>query len=242
MFTPIGNSKSLSQQIEEKLTNAIRNGEYNPGEKIPTEKELCEIFQVSRTAVREAIKTMVAKGIIIVKKGSGAYVSEVSIKNASEILNMFFELSSNDDLILQTIKARQFVEPLLASQAAKNRTEKHIELLTINMKSIQDCPLKDYKKEAELDNAFHQILLSITENQILKLLLGPIFNLMPKFKASVFAKPTKGNLQEEKTIMLNHHERIINAIIAQDEEEAAKAMNDHLKITYSNYIKSHQNI
>ena len=44
MFSPIGNSKSLSQQIEEEVTVAIRNGQYLPGQKIPTEKELCEIF------------------------------------------------------------------------------------------------------------------------------------------------------------------------------------------------------
>ncbi|RKR14376.1 DNA-binding FadR family transcriptional regulator [Maribacter vaceletii] len=238
MFSPVGNSKSLSQQIEEKITEAIRNGQYLPGQKIPTEKELCEIFKVSRTAVREAIKTLAARGIIVVKKGSGAYVSEVSIQNASESLNMFFELSSNKDLILQTIKTRQLIEPIIASEAAKHRTKKHITLLQKNLEDIKKCDLLDSKTEAELDNAFHKILVSIPQNNILELLLSPIFNLMPKFKESVFAKPTDGDLLKEKEMMIIHHSNILNAIIDQNGNLASQSMKNHLATTHANYIKS----
>ncbi len=238
MFSKLGQRKSLTEQVEEELTAAIRAGKYLPGQKIPTESELCQIFNVSRTAVREAVKKMSARGIIKVRKGSGAYVSEVSVQNASEILNMFFELSSNEDLVLHTIDARQIIEPMLAARAAKSRTEHHIDLLRKNMKNMRSCALDDKKREAELDNDFHNTLLSITGNEVLELLLGPIFSLMPKFKTSVFAKPTSGNLLEAKNSMLEHHQNILEAIEQKDAVAASEAMKNHLLETRANYVRS----
>ena len=238
MFSKLGQRKSLTEQVEEELTAAIRAGKYLPGQKIPTESELCQIFNVSRTAVREAVKKMSARGIIKVRKGSGAYVSEVSVQNASEILNMFFELSSNEDLVLHTIDARQIIEPMLAAKAAKSRTEHHIDLLRKNMKNMRSCALDDKKREAELDNDFHNTLLSITGNEVLELLLGPIFSLMPKFKTSVFAKPTSGNLLEAKNSMLEHHQNILEAIERKDAVTASEAMKNHLLETRANYVRS----
>jgi DNA-binding FadR family transcriptional regulator len=242
MFQQIGSKKSLSQIIEEELTKAIKDGTYPPGDKLPTENELCGIFNVSRTAVREAIKRMSAKGLVSVKRGSGVFITEMSIKNTSEILNMFFELSVDSNVILNTIDARLLIEPMIAREAAKNRTEKHIKLLKSNMKKITECDLNNKKREAELDNDFHKVLLSITENNVLELLLGPIYNLMPKFKKSVFAKPTDGNLLEDKKIMLFHHNSILEAIESQDEEKATEAMKAHILETKSNYFKSQQTI
>ncbi|REE00197.1 FadR/GntR family transcriptional regulator [Marinoscillum furvescens] len=236
MFQQLGNKKSLSLQVEESLTEAIRSGKFSPGQKIPTENELCEIFNVSRTAIREAIKKMNARGILDVRKGSGAYVSEISVQNASETLNMFFELSSDKDLVRQTIKTRQLIEPLIAKEAAKVRSDKHIVLLTKNMEAMIRCDLEDKKKEADLDNDFHQILLSTTENSVLQLLISPIFNLMPKFKSSVFAKPNDGDLINEKNIMIKHHENILSAVSNQDSNAAYTAMKEHLETTYHNYL------
>ncbi|WP_431110314.1 FadR/GntR family transcriptional regulator [Winogradskyella poriferorum] len=238
MFTPLGIKKSLTQMIEYELTEAIRAGKYLPGSKLPTENELCELFVVSRTAVREAIKKMSARGIVQVKRGSGVYVSEISIKNASETLNLFFELSSDKNVILQTINTRLVLEPALVSQAAINRSDEQIELLVENIKMTQSCDLSDANKEAELDNDFHKTILSIADNQVLDLLLGPMFNLMPKFKTSVYAKSHEGELVNKKNIMLKHHETILDAIIKQDEQTASKAMYNHILETQNNYIKT----
>ncbi|WP_298369598.1 FadR/GntR family transcriptional regulator [uncultured Lutibacter sp.] len=239
MLNQLGNKKSLTQQIEDELTDAIRRGDYLPGEKLPTENELCEIFNVSRTSIREAVKRLSALGIVKVKRGSGVYVSEMSIKNTSEILNMFFELSTNEDVILQTIEARLLLEPQIAVQVAKTRTEEQLEILKSNMKAMEECSLENKKREIELDNDFHRTLLLIVNNKVLSLLLSPIFNLMPKFKMSVFAKPLKGHtVAEDKIIMLNHHNNILNAIIEQNEEKAAKSMIDHINETRKNYFRS----
>ncbi|QDH80785.1 FadR family transcriptional regulator [Echinicola soli] len=235
-FSEIGKRKSLSAQVEEVLTRSIREGKYLPGQKIPTEKELCEVFNVSRTAIREAVKTLSARGIVEVRKGSGAFVSEVSVQNASEMLNMFFELSSDSDLMLQTIEARRVLEPRIAAEAAMKRSNQDIQLLEKNMNAMRVCALEDKQHEAELDNDFHRILLSITNNSVLELLLSPVFGLMPKFKMDVFAKPASGNLEGEKANMLSHHQEILEAVIRQDPFGAQEAMEKHLHDTRKNYL------
>lgn len=240
MFTPLGQTKSITQQVEFELTKAIKTGTYLPGHKIPTEHELCQLFNVSRTSVREAVKKMSAKGIVDVKRGSGVYVSEISLKNASESLNMFFELSSDEDVILQTIEARLILEPPLAAEASKKRSEKHLNLLEKNMNAMRNCDLMDKKKETELDNEFHRTLLSIADNDVLDLLLSPIFNLMPKFKSNVYAKPSDGDLLTHKNIMLQHHMNILQAIIEQNKQKAMEAMRAHIFETKTNYTTSIQ--
>jgi GntR family transcriptional repressor for pyruvate dehydrogenase complex len=56
MFPKIGNAKTLSQEVQLKIEQAIRDRKLLPGDKLPTEKELCEMFEVSRTALREALQ------------------------------------------------------------------------------------------------------------------------------------------------------------------------------------------
>ncbi len=238
MFSQVGRKKSITQQVEEQLVEAIRNGTYLPQQKIPTESELCEMFDVSRTTIREAISKLSARGIVNVKRGSGVYVSEMSIQNASELLNIFFQLSSDEDIILQTINTRLLIEPMIAAQAALLRTEEHMEVLRMNMIDMGKCGLGDMKKETELDNYFHRTLLSITNNKILELLLSPIFNLMPRYREVVFAKHVGSDYQADKDIMLRHHQNILDAIEAQDEKSAAQCMSDHIRETLKNYNKS----
>ncbi|MGX1930898.1 FadR/GntR family transcriptional regulator [Flagellimonas sp. 2504JD4-2] len=238
MFEPIAKRESLSSHVEAELTKAIRKGQYQPLQKIPTENELCSIFNVSRTVVREAIKGLNAKGIVDVRKGSGVYVSEMSIQNASETLNLFFGLSSDQDVILHTIDSRAMIEPMIAAKSAVIRSENHISLLLENMEKMRQCPLENKAKEAELDNQFHRILLDCIENPVLHLLVDPIFNLMPRFKYNVFAKTITGDMEEEKEKMLHYHQMITNAVVEKHPLRAENFMKEHLRVTRENYIKA----
>jgi len=238
LFKPIIKPESLSAHVEAELTSAIRNGKYRPLEKIPTEHELGALFQVSRTVIREAIRGLHAKGIVTVKKGSGVFVSEISIQNASEALNLFFGLSSDGDLMRHAIEFRIMIEPTIAGKSAKVRSEQHIARLQENLEELYRCPLDDKTKEAELDSAFHKILLESVNNPVLELLLDPIFNLVPKFKHEVFAKTIAGNIVEEKEKMLHYHHKITEAIVERQVVNAETLMREHLKVTLENYTNT----
>ena len=238
MFEPIVKPKSLSGHVEAELTRAIRQGQYQPFQKIPTEHELCSIFNVSRTVIREAIRGLNSKGIIDVRKGSGVFVSEMSIQNVSETLNLFFGLSSDQDLMLHAIDCRAMIEPMIAAKSATARTDDHILRLQENMEKLQQCPLEDKIHEAELDNEFHRILLESIDNPVLHLLIDPIFNLMPKYKHDVFAKTITGNVAEEKEKVLYYHQKITDAILEKRAMKAENLMREHLKVTLENHVKS----
>lgn len=238
MFEKIQDRKPLSQHIEEEISREIRDGKFPPGKKLPTEQEMCGIFNVSRTAVREAIKRLNARGIVDVRKGSGVYVTEISMQSAAELLGMFYELSTDQDLVLETIDARAAIEPGLASYAARVRTLDHIRILEQNLEQTRKCNLEDKVMEADLDNRFHATILSIAKNRVLELMLSPIFDLIPKVKMDVYAKPLAGDLQKEKEILLEYHQGILSAIIDQDASRAERIMRQHLAETRSNYLKS----
>lgn len=235
MLSPVLKPQSLSKHVEEELTKAIRQGQFQPLQKIPTEHELCAIFNVSRTVVREAIRGLRAKGIVDVKKGSGVFVSEMSIQNASEILNLFFRLTSNNDLMLSAIQVRMMIEPMVASKSAELRTEEHLIKLKGSVEKLQKCPLDDKIREAELDNQFHRILLESLHNPVLSLLIEPIFNLIPKFKQDVFAKTISNTMAIDKEIMIHYHGSIFNAIADGNAAVASKLMKEHLDVTLKNY-------
>jgi len=202
-----------------------------------TENELCEQFSVSRTAVREAISMLSARGLLSVKKGSGTYVNEISFDRARKSLDLFFELSTAPDLALDTISARQMIEPGVAAYAATVRTEAHVKILAANMKKMIACPLGDLEKEAELDNEFHSEIIKATNNEVITLLMKPVYSLMPKYRKEVFVKTDEASLEQEKELLIQYHNAIFEAIKDQDPEKARRSMIEHLEKSKKNYLK-----
>lgn len=86
IFEKIPISQTLSQKIERKIEEAIRQKKLIPGTKLPYERELCESFAVSRTALRESLKRLSARGLISVRKGSDMFVSEIKTEDAIKLL------------------------------------------------------------------------------------------------------------------------------------------------------------
>jgi len=236
-FTKVGGQVSLSKKIEIEIEKAIRKGQIPAGTRLPTENELCEQFSVSRTAIREAISKLSARGLLYVRKGSGTYVSEISFDRARHSLNLFFELSTAPDLTLDTINARLMMEPNIAAYAATVRTSKHVEILEANMDKMIACPLGDLEREAELDNEFHSEIIKSTNNEVVALLMRPVYSLMSKFRNEVFVKSDEHAIEKEKQILLDYHQSIFLGIKNQDPEKVRLSMTAHLKHTQANYLK-----
>ena len=121
LFGKIQISQTLSQKIERKIEEAIRQKKLVAGAKLPSEKELCESFAVSRTALREALRRLSARGLIVIRKGSGMIVSEIKIEDAINSLNLYYDLKFDANLITQIIEVRRLFEPEIARLASRNR-------------------------------------------------------------------------------------------------------------------------
>ena len=94
-------SKSVVDRIIDETTSAIIDGSLKPGDKIPTEMELCESFQVGRNSVREAIKILEAFGVVYIKRAEGTFVSS-SFNNRmldSILYGLILQKESTDDIV-----------------------------------------------------------------------------------------------------------------------------------------------
>lgn len=224
MFKPVGNRELLSIKVAGEIESAIVNGKLQIGSKLPSENELCNQFGVSRTAIREALRTLSAKGLISIEKGRGIFVREISSKHVTDPLRTYLQTKIGVDYVLDIIVARQIIEPEIAKMAAKYRTEEDI--IEIK-KAIEE--MKNYDGDpaglAKLDMNFHLSIAKSTQNNLLPLMLKPIFKLMPEIKSKIIS-----DVPEARNSALVWHNKIMKAIIKGDADESYKLMKRHLEI------------
>lgn len=225
MFPNIGKASTLSQEIVEEIEKAIREKKVLPGEKLPTEKEMCEMFGVSRTALREALQKLSAKGLVRIRKGSGAYVEDYDAKHVIKPMNLYHELNLNEEYMLHLIKIRKMIEPEVARLAAIHRTDEHLKELKESIDSLEECSNENCYQEGEIDRKFHLVLAKACKNPIIPIIIDPIFQLMPKMRTLVYA-----NINTAKSEALEYHKKLYEKIKNEDEEGAYKEMEAHLAV------------
>jgi GntR family transcriptional repressor for pyruvate dehydrogenase complex len=224
IFTPLAAREPLSKKIAGEIQDAIRTRKLAPGEKLPTEQQLGEQFGVSRTAVREAVRMLSARGLISIVKGKGIFVRPFSAETVTDPLHMYLQLASERNYALDLIRARQLIEPSLAEEAALRRTDEDLKRLHQDMDRLQACP-EDSPELASLDMAFHLDVARATQNLLMPLLLDPIHRMMPEIKSSVYA-----TVRNAKGSALIWHEKVLEMIAAEDPKGARSAMEEHLRI------------
>jgi len=186
--------------------------------------------------IEKAIRKGQLPGLLYVRKGSGTYVSEISFDRARHSLNLFFELSTAPDLTLDTINARLLMEPNIAAYAATVRADKHVDILEANMEKMIACKVGDLEREAELDNEFHSEIIRSTDNEVVALLMSPVYSLISKFRKDIFVKNDEIAIEKEKEILIGYHQSIFEAIRDQDPDSARRNMTAHLEHSRKNYL------
>jgi len=225
LFPKIGSTLTLSQEIVEKIEDVIRQKKVLPGEKLPTEKEMCTMFGVSRTALREALQMLSARGLVAIRKGSGIYVNNYSSTHVIKPMSLFLELNLDRDYIVHVMEVRKMFEPTIARLAAVNRTEKDVQKLEKNLEELKQSPSNNYYKQGQIDRDFHLIIAEACKNPIIPVIVTPIFKLMPKIRSLVYA-----NIDTAKSEAVDYHIKIVDAIKASDADRAYQMMVEHLVV------------
>lgn len=215
IFSKIGVTQTLSQKIERKIEEAIRQKKLVNGVRLPSEKELCERFAVSRTALREALRRLSARGLIQIRKGSGMYVSEIKIEDAISSLNLYYDLKFDSNLIAQIIEVRRLFEPQIARLAARNRTAEDIEKLRENLRALESCDSDNTQLEVDTINKFHMNMAKASGNPIVIVTMEPIYSLLPRMRNFIYA-----NIEGEKEYTLEAQTHILQAVEQQNEDAA----------------------
>lgn len=231
-YARVGSSETLSTKIQSQIEQSIIQKKFLPGDKLPTEKEMCEMFGVSRTALREALQMLSVQGLIHIRKGSGIYVNEYNSDNAVKLMSRYLEMNLNPELILQIVEVRKAFEPTIAWLAAKNRDDQDVEELERNLEDLKLSDALDSEKQGMIDQEFHLKICNATKNPIIALQMNPIFRLMPNIRTIVY-KTVDTALSEA----VDFHERIFETIREQDAAGARDAMAGHLVVAEEHAYK-----
>jgi GntR family transcriptional regulator, transcriptional repressor for pyruvate dehydrogenase complex len=224
MFEPVGKTRLLSKLVESQIEEAIRSKAVLPGEKLSSEQELCKQFNVSRTALREALRMLAARGLVVIMKGKGIYVQNISAETVTDPIYLYLQMQSDSNYILDVIHARQIIEPPIAALAALYHTQADAERLKNDQSAFIASGGND-QDLSRLDMNFHLDIAKASENLLVPLLLEPLHRLAPRIRSSVYATVT-----DAKKLAVEWHENILTAILDRNAENARLAMVRHLEI------------
>jgi len=212
----------LSARITDVLEQRITSKKLLPGDKLPSERELCEEFGVSRSAVREAIGNLREKGLVVVHPGRGAYVIEATTETVQQSFGLIMQFASGADINANLTQIRAILEPEIAALAAVRATHEQVEALDMAIAEM-DKALQIPDLYIEADQAFHQALAIATHNMLLIALMEPIVDLLQEQRKNIFFTdngPTRGQ---------EHHKKILDAVKNREPALARSAMQSHLE-------------
>lgn len=212
---------SPTQQVQTQLLAAITSGEYAPGDKLPSERVLCEMFGVSRVSIREALAGLAATGLIEVKQGRGAIVRP---RVSDEYVGPFgLYLSTHRHELAELLNVRGALDGLAAQNAAESIAEEEREQLI----SARDAFAQAVRDGAdvltltELDVAFHQQIAAAGKGGLLHRLLQELNSLLVESRHILFAQ--EGQPQRS----LADHQQIVDKILDGDSRTAQSLAIEH---------------
>jgi GntR family transcriptional repressor for pyruvate dehydrogenase complex len=211
----------LYEQIVQQVEDSILQGRLKPGDQLPAERDLAQRFGVSRTAVREAVKTLCEKGLVESYSGRGTFVTRPSSQAIWQPLNLMVRIDQQEGTA-HLAELRQILEPDIAALAAP-RIEEQLLATMQETVAIMDRSLNDPDAYIEADLDFHLALAEAAGNPLILSLLDSIVGLLRQQRSRIFkvaGGPERGQF---------HHKRILAAIEARDPDAARAAMRAHLQ-------------
>ena len=205
-------NRNLSYRLAESIGRRILIGDPAPGCILPGEVELGEMYGVSRTAVREAIKMLAAKGMVLPRPRIGTRIMPKKNWNyLDQDLLAWLDFDADSQLIIEYQKVRLTLEPEAAALAAIHATIEdrlEFEQLMLQMHQMKD----DFNQERwiEIDTRFHQLVYFSSGNHF----ISPFGNLFKAVFENYFRVVTR-----EQVMKLDVHQRIVDGILQRDRSE-----------------------
>jgi GntR family transcriptional regulator, transcriptional repressor for pyruvate dehydrogenase complex len=210
----------LFEQIVQQVEASILAGQLKPGDQLPAERDLAQRFGVSRTAVREAVKTLREKGLVEAYSGRGTFVTNGTSQAIRQSLDLMIRINQQEGSA-NLAELRQVLEPEIAGLAA-SRIEDQLLSTMREAVAVMDRNLHDPEAYVEADLDFHLALAEAAGNPLILSLLDSIVGLLREQRSRIFSVdggPERGQF---------HHKRILAAVEKRDPEAARETMRAHL--------------
>ncbi|UPG96678.1 FadR/GntR family transcriptional regulator [Luteibacter aegosomatissinici] len=213
-------ARNLHSQVVQQLGQLIVSGQLAPGEGLPREDLLAEKLNVSRTALREAMKVLVAKGLIESRQRTGARVrEEIHWKQLDQdVLAWRCASMPTADFVDKLVEMRELIEPGAAAAAAKRRTTAQLAALKAAYEAM--AAAEDLDAWAEADLAFHETMLLATNNE----LMVSLFTVIETALGQYFLLSARKAVDFKAA--LPQHAKVLEAIRRKQPEVARTAMFD----------------
>lgn len=212
------------EEVIDQIREMVNNGDYSPGTRLPTERELAAAFGVGRPAVREALKILDAVGLLEIRPGSGIYVREQ--QDMGEQQSMVFSLIVGKNDIVSLLELRMVLEVGAARLAAERATGSDISHLK-EAYSRLETQVKNEKVGASEDYLFHYAVAMATHNQAIIKVFSAITDLYRQ--ALIQSRAQSLQIPGRPQAILKEHEEILNAICSRNPDQAAHYMQVHLE-------------
>ncbi|MBE0502840.1 MAG: FadR family transcriptional regulator [Desulfuromonadales bacterium] len=221
-FTPI-RPKKISAQIAEQIRHSIMSGEFVPGDRLPPERELAEMFGVSRPSVREALNILGASGLVEALQGGGTTVLSLMEQGSGNALSEMIRIEQ--ERALDVIEVRKCMESWTAYFAAQRALPEDLRRLEEIVDGMRQN-LETLKPSEDLDANFHIVIAKATHNIVWLHLMQNIFDAMKEFQRGVWRAVYL--TEDDQRQLFNHHQGVYQAIKNSDAERARVLMLEHL--------------
>jgi GntR family transcriptional repressor for pyruvate dehydrogenase complex len=232
VLSPLDPPGNLAEQVMARLAADIRSGRLSPGARLPTEQALTSALGVSRTVVREAVAALRADGLVVTRRGSGAYVADPAAGPFRITAPKAAALSD----ILEVMELRLAAEVEAAALAAERANRRQIDAVRTAWRAI-DRALQGGEGAVEEDFAFHRAIAEATGNRQFPRFLAFLGSHVIPRQSVRLSVDTPAERRAYLERIQHEHARIVAGISNRDPAEARRGMREHLTRSLERYRK-----
>lgn len=217
-------------KVREYIWSKLSEGEFKAGDKIPAERELAEILEISRNSVREGLKTMENLGVIESQHGAGNFICQNFDKTLRDVMTFMYIL--NDRSNEQITEFRYGLEWEAVNLLVGNLTDEQKETLLLYLSALETA--EDEKERVRCDKVLHYFLIEATNNEYMianfRALTKTLDAYIPKMRRKIIT-----GMQKDEDLK-NAHRMIVEGIVEGDKEKALLGLQKHFEyiVTYQN--------
>ncbi len=218
-------NKTIS--VLETLHDRLAGGQYQLGERLPSERSLCSELSISRSGLRKILSHLEAEDLVWRHVGKGTFAGPRPALGSES-----FRIITSKTNPLEIMEARLMIEPQIAGAAAQRASFQEIERLALCAKRNHEA--KDLPTNEKWDVLFHETLVIATRNSLLIALYGGISNM--RLSDEWCLRRQQWITVENWKLFKKEHAAIVKAVRQRDEVQAEKVMRDHL-LSVRNHIQ-----
>lgn len=216
---PVRRTK-VYEEVAVRLRRVIADGRLKPGDKLPPERELASALGVSRTSVRDAIRSLQVAGLLEPRQGEGTVIRELSTETL--VAPIASALLARRDLLADLLDVRKMIEPAMAREAARRATPDEVRQMEAIL-ARQAARIEAGGLAIEEDSAFHDMIARASRNQVVLKVVDVLMDLLREGRER--SLQVRGRPQRS----LRGHRQILEAIRRRDGDAAERSMLNHLE-------------